>query len=482
MSAERAVATKHTIQSDIFQRVDEKFNEKGVIGMPFKKRDEIPGLIVELFDSCEKASKEHNARALYYVDNILYTSFRYPGTNPGKIQQTILKNVMQRIDFIERHLKFASTEFQSAELINSLYSYGRSYAEVLDACVQRHIPRFTKRFFTGDSTSGEVLSQYISGNPERIYEILEEDKKISYRNAAWNPEFKTLRSHVNDEYHMMLTYAVATHTLYKFHAYSDFFHIWYHAGQIEDVEDNIETLSWLMQRDPDVVHWLSKQRNILQIGRYFSSDLLKLYADRKYTATDCTIVYAVSSDNAELQSDSATGNASSLIHSAMEYRKKGWSIKTELLEFNDPEILRKKIRDISLKSRQVIIVYDDHGTRTEFNSSSDSPINKDQAYLLNPFYDGDDTDKPEVTCVFNSCSTGKRGGIAQTLSRNSIKIYAPDNNCYLDSLNLHIQNGKFSVAPTYSHGAHTVYYETGKEVFRKTAKEMPPSGIIYQHG
>jgi hypothetical protein len=280
---------------------------------------------------------------------------------------------------------------------------------------------------------------------------------------------------------MMLTYAVATHTLYKFHAYSDFFHIWYHAGQIEDVEDNIETLSWLMQRDPDVVHWLSKQRNILQIGRYFSSDLLKLYAERTYTATDCTIVYAASSDNAALQSDSATGNVSSLIQSAKEYRKQGWSIKTELLEFNDPEILRKKIRDISRKSRQVIIVYDDHGTRTEFNSSSDSPIAKDQAFVLNPFFEHRGNRSPDVICVFNSCSTGKRGGIAQNLSRTGITVFAPDKPCHLEKLNIHMQNTSFFVAPTYSDTAHTVQYHMGSEVFRKTALEMPPSGVIYQH-
>ena len=101
--------------------------------------------------------------------------------------------------------------------------------------------------------------------------------------------------------------------------------------------------------------------------------------------------------------------------------------------------------------------------------------------MLHPFYEKHAKHMPEVTCVLNSCSTGKRGGIAQTLSRTGISVFAPDDVCHLTELNLRNRDGKFFVSPTYSHDARTVHYLNGKEMFRKSAKEMPKTGLIYQY-
>lgn len=441
-------------------------------------RDEIPELISDLFSSCYGAPKEYISQAIDIASSILASSYRYPGPRATEFLEKLNTATVAYLDLFEKHLNTHSMHHQIPKILSLLYD--QDLSDVMDPFVERNMDVIVKHSFRNRSNFTKLLSQYVSSDINRLYEVLARDSHIHYTDKTWEPNFEDFREHLPKNYHWEATRAFASHTLYKYGLYSEFFSLWYHGNDIEEIEENLSTLIALMNTDPKIAPWLIRQRGIKRLGRYHTSDLVNMYKERDMKASDCTIVVASSVDDPRIQQIAITDYINALNDQIEELRSRGWSIKVELFEFDDIQTLRKRIRKISSHSKQTIIIYDDHGNKDTFNTSAWNPVRLDQAHTLNPYASkASATTQKNIICVLNSCSTGQKRGFAERLSSTGISVFAPDRPCTIDDIELHHGQNGFTPIIRFSHHAKTVHFRSGREISKWKNESLAQSGIVY---
>lgn len=481
----REMANNHASEAriNLLNKVaQEAFDQEFGMHAPFPDSNQIPSLSDTVLTSCIKAPKEHVKQALELTEQMMFTADYFPVSNPRKFHTEISRTIIKHIPLLDRYFTHRDTKEYVTNICRHSYRFGETGTHI-DSLVEKYFPFVVREFFTGNNGYGELLSQYLRQDSDRIYEILETDRRQSYEPGTWKPDVSILRGHVDARSGEKITLEMMKHTLYRYNLYSELYYRWANYEDLRDVDANIETIISLMEDTPDVTHWIYENRGIELLGRYEDDILTLLYELRSYKAHDCTIVYASSKRDTHVIGDSARYTINSLHRQTNRFKNQGWSIKLELIEFDDPATLSATIRSLADECKQMIVVYDDHGDRLHFSTSSQFPVQKDRAHILNPYYEI--SQKPDLLCVMNSCSTGKRGGIAQALSKTGVVVLAPEEDCLLLDLLLHVTDQGFVAIPNYSHApipgsaVRAVHYENGKEQRRAYAIDFPATGIIY---
>jgi hypothetical protein len=223
------------------------------------------------------------------------------------------------------------------------------------------------------------------------------------------------------------------------------------------LSDSLRVIADIEQKRPGIVRWLYRECNIRHFGRYPDALLIQAYDDREKTNTPHMLYVFPHADwNGAFQTDRVT------LQEVM--RKTSPPYAVRIFETGSAEDFEKSMLKLAEKYGKLdAAIIGGHGNEDSiyFGKSWKQRLHKNETERLRRIfktcfvYDG--------KVILFSCSTGKKGGIAQQISYFGIEVQGPDINTAPSYIEVILDKGKIRFIAHYR-DAKTRRYFKGKEV------------------